>query len=55
MSHDAPWTTRSPGCIPIPKKSIDLLNQLGRDGWELVHIVEGYGVPSPMFHLERPV
>jgi hypothetical protein len=30
------------------------LNQLGRDGWELVHVVEGYGVPSPVFYFERP-
>jgi hypothetical protein len=30
------------------------LNQLGRDGWELVHVVEGYGVPSPVFYLKRP-
>jgi hypothetical protein len=37
-----------------PDEITDQLNQLGRDGWELVHVVEGYGVPSPVFYLKRP-
>ena len=32
----------------------DQLNQLGREGWELVHVVEGYGMPTPVFYLKRP-
>ena len=37
-----------------PEEIAEQLNQLGRDGWELVHVVEGYGVPSPVFYLKRP-
>ncbi len=37
-----------------PDRVADQLNQLGRAGWELVHVVEGYGVPSPVFYLKRP-
>jgi hypothetical protein len=40
---------------PDPEEVTDLLNQLGRDGWELVHVVEGHGVPSPVLYLKRPV
>ncbi|HJP98072.1 MAG TPA: DUF4177 domain-containing protein [Rhodanobacteraceae bacterium] len=39
---------------PDPDEIADQLNQLGREGWELVHVVEGYGVPSPVFYLKRP-
>lgn len=37
-----------------PEEIADLLNQMGRDGWELVHVVEGYGIPSPVLYLKRP-
>jgi hypothetical protein len=39
---------------PDPDEVAELLNQLGRDGWELVHVVEGYGVPLPVLYLKRP-
>ena len=39
---------------PDPDEMADQLNQLGREGWEPVHAVEGYGVPSPVFYLKRP-
>ncbi len=39
---------------PDPEEITDQLNQLGREGWELVQVVEGYGVPSPVFYLKRP-
>jgi hypothetical protein len=39
---------------PDPDEVAERLNQLGREGWELVHVVEGYGVPSPVFYLKRP-
>ena len=37
-----------------PDEVAEQLNQLGRDGWELVHVVEGYGVPLPVFYLKKP-
>jgi hypothetical protein len=37
-----------------PDEIAEQLNQLGRDGWELVHVVEGYGVPSPVLYFKRP-
>jgi hypothetical protein len=39
---------------PDPDEIADQLNQLGREGWELVSVVEGYGVPMPVFYLKRP-
>ncbi len=39
---------------PDPDEAGDLPNQLDRDGWELVYVVEGYGVPSPVFYFKRP-
>ena len=39
---------------PDPDEVADVLNQLGRDGRERVHVVEGYGVPSPVFYFKRP-
>lgn len=39
---------------PDPGEVADQLNQLGRDGWELVHVVEGYGVPSPVLYFKKP-
>jgi hypothetical protein len=39
---------------PDPDEVADQLDQLGHEGWELVHVVEGYGVPSPVFYLKRP-
>ncbi|HVU82066.1 MAG TPA: DUF4177 domain-containing protein [Rhodanobacteraceae bacterium] len=39
---------------PDPDEVAEQLNQLGRDGWELVHVVEGYGVPLPVFYLKKP-
>ncbi|MES2403320.1 MAG: DUF4177 domain-containing protein [Pseudomonadota bacterium] len=38
---------------PDPDEVTDQLNQLGREGWELVHVVEGYGVTLPVFYLKR--
>lgn len=39
---------------PDPDEVTDQLNQLGREGWELVHVVEGYGVSLPVFYLKQP-
>lgn len=39
---------------PDPDEVAEQLNQLGQQGWELVHVVEGYGVPSPVLYLKRP-
>ncbi|HEX5354067.1 MAG TPA: DUF4177 domain-containing protein [Rhodanobacteraceae bacterium] len=39
---------------PDPDEVSEQLNQLGREGWELVSVVEGYGVPTPVFYLKRP-
>lgn len=39
---------------PDPDEVTEQLNKLGREGWELVHVVEGYGVTTPIFYLKRP-
>ncbi len=39
---------------PDPDEVAAHLNRLGNEGWELVTVIEGYGVPSPMFYLKRP-
>lgn len=62
MSTDVRWTYKvirfkSSGFFrlhPDPDEIAGQLNQLGRDGWELVHVVEGYGVPSPVLYFKRP-
>lgn len=38
---------------PDPDETADALNALGRDGWELVHVVDGYGVTAPVFYFKR--
>lgn len=63
MSSDARWSykvvrfksSKFFKLHPDPEEIADLLNQMGRDGWELVHVVEGYGVPSPVLYLKRPI
>ncbi|HLI16896.1 MAG TPA: DUF4177 domain-containing protein [Rhodanobacteraceae bacterium] len=62
MTSETRWTYKvvrfkSPAFFrmhPDPDEVAEQLNQLGRDGWELVQVVEGYGVPSPIFYLKRP-
>ncbi len=63
MAADAPrWTYKvvpfRPSTFfklrPDPDEIADQLNKLGRDGWELVSVVEGFGIPSPVFYLKRP-
>lgn len=39
---------------PDPEEVAEQLNQLGEEGWELVNVVEGFGVPAPIFYLKRP-
>lgn len=61
MTADARWTHKvvrfKPSTFvrphPDPDKVADPLNQLGREGRERVHVVEGYGVRSPVFYLKR--
>lgn len=63
MRSDASWTckvvrfksSRFFKLHPDPEEIADLLNQMDRDGWELVHVVGGCGVPSRVLHLKRPV
>ena len=38
---------------PDPDEVADQLNQLGREGWGLAHVIEGYGVTLPVFYLKR--
>lgn len=62
MTTDTHWTYKvvrfKPSTFfrlhPDPDEVAEQLNQLGREGWELVQVVEGYGVPSPVFYLKRP-
>lgn len=37
-----------------PAEVTEQLNQLGRDGWEPVHVVERDRYPTPVFYLKRP-
>lgn len=39
---------------PDPEEIAKQLNRLGEEGWELVSVVEGFGVPAPVFYLKRP-